>query len=223
MYSLAFDTAGSACGIILQKDGKTLNKFEQIMDFGQAEVLMPQIKNILSTAQISFSDLGALFVCVGPGSFTGVRSGIAAAKVFGLVAPQLTVAGVSAFDGYIKTFDEAEISEINAVIIETRRDDFYVQIFDRRLQKITEPEALDYISLLARLKEGGKLVSLVGDGVERFLNRPSGLNIHAVKMYDSLPIEALAAAGLKQLVDKKINYPKPLYLRAPDVTMPNKN
>lgn len=222
MYSLTFDTTGAACSIVLQKDGKTLNKFAQAMDFGQAEVLMPQIKNILSSAGIAFADLGALFVCVGPGSFTGVRSGIAAAKVFGLVAPNLAVGGVSAFDGYVKTFDETEIADINAVIIETRRDDFYVQFFDRHLQKITEPQAMEYGNLLEFLKDKGCLVSLAGDGVERFLNRPSGLNIHAVKMYDSLPVEALAAAGLKQLADKKVNYPKPLYLRAPDVTMPNR-
>lgn len=222
MYSLTFDTTGAACSIVLQKDGKTINKFEQSMDFGQAEVLMPQIKKILSEAQIEFSQLEALFVCSGPGSFTGVRSSIAAAKTFGLVCPGLTVGGVSAFDGYIDTFDEADIAELNAIIIETRRDDFYVQLFDKHLQKTADPEAMEYDKLLAKLKEKGCLVSLAGDGVERFLSRPSGLNLHAVKMYDALPIENLAAAGLKQLKDKKINYPKPLYLRAPDVTMPNK-
>lgn len=222
MYSLTFDTTGAACSIILQKDGITLNKFEQVMDFGQAEVLMPQIQKMLVDSKIAFADLDSLFVCVGPGSFTGVRSGIAAAKVFSLASPKLTVGGVSAFEAYIRAFDEREISEVNAVIIETRRDDFYVQLFDRHLQKMEEPQALDYETLRSRLKDKGCLVSLIGDGVERFLSKPSGLNLHAIKMCDSLPIEMLAVAGLKQLSDKKVNYPKPLYLRAPDVTLPNK-
>lgn len=222
MYSLTFDTTGASCSIVLQKDGATIGKFEQAMDFGQAEVLMPQIKNILTEASLAFSDLGALFVCSGPGSFTGVRSGIAAAKVFGFASPQLIVGGISAFDAYVKVFEENDVAELNAVIIETRRDDFYAQLFDRRLQKISEPQALSYEALLSVLKDKGCLVSLAGDGVERFLNRPSGLNLHAVKMCDSLPVEALAAAGMQQLKDKKVNYPKPLYLRAPDVTVPNR-
>ena len=72
------------------------------------------------------------------------------------------------------------------------------------------------------LKKDGCLVSLVGDGVEHFLDRPSGLTLHAIKMYDVLPIRALMKAGQALLKEKKLNYPKPLYLRAPDVTIPAK-
>ena len=63
-------------------------------------------------------------------------------------------------------------------------------------------------------------VSLVGDGVERFLSLPSGLCLKTIKILDNLPIKILAETGLKQFYDKKLNYPKPLYLRAPDVSMP---
>ncbi len=220
MYSLAFDTTGAGCGIILLKGADAIAKFEQNMDFGQAEILLPQIKHLLEAHQITFADLSALFVCVGPGSFTGVRSSLAAAKTFSFAQPRLKVGGISAFDAYAQTFEENDIAELNAVIIETRRDDFYVQLFDKHLQKITPPQALNYDDLLPILKDKGCLVSLAGDGVERFLNRPSGLCLHAIKMFDKLPIEALARTGLKQLVARKLNFPKPLYIRAPDVTLP---
>ena len=115
---------------------------------------------------------------------------------------------------------EDELSDINAVIIETRRDDFYIQIFDRNHNKISEAMALNRETIICALKEFGCGVSLVGDGVERFLCTPSGLCLKTIKILDSLPIKALAQTGLKQLKDKKINYPKPLYLRAPDVSIP---
>ena len=223
MYTLAFDTTGCGCSIILLKDEQPLEIYEKCCEFGQAEILMPQIKRILEKHNILFEDIGALFVCVGPGSFTGVRSGVAAAKVFQFASSKLIVGGVSAVEAYKQTFEKKELSEINAIIIETRRDDFYAQLFDKNLKEITEPEVLTYEELLKKLKSRGVNVSLCGDGVERFLSKPSGLALHAIKLEKMIPIKSLAQAGLKMLKDKKINHPKPLYLRAPDVSVPKEN
>lgn len=220
MYNLTFDTTGSSCSIILQKGSDIVSVFEKPMDFGQSEELMIQIQNMLLSNNIKFCDIEALFVCVGPGSFTGVRSSISAARVFNIANPKLIVGGISAFDAYINVLDKEELSDINAVIIETRRDDFYVQIFDKNLNKISEATAQDRETIIDTLKNFGSRISLVGDGVERFLMLPSGLCLKTIKILDSLPIKTLAATGLKHLNEKKINYPKPLYLRAPDVSVP---
>lgn len=220
MYNLTFDTTGSSCSIILQKDSEVISIYEKAMDFGQSEELMPKIESLLKENKIKFSDIEVVFVCVGPGSFTGVRSSISAAKIFSIACPNLKVGGISAFDAYINTLSENELSDINAVIIETRRDDFYVQLFDKKLNKISDATALDRDTIIDVIKEFGCGVSLVGDGVERFLNTPSGLCLKTIKILDNLPIKTLAQTGLKQLKDKRINYPKPLYLRAPDVSLP---
>lgn len=220
MYSIAFDTTGASCSIALFNNKNVISSFEQIMDFGQSEVLIPQIKNLLNKNNLKFSQVDNLFVCVGPGSFTGVRSSISAARVFGLTNAKLKICGVSAFDAYIRSISEQEATEINAVIIETRRDDFYVQFFDKNFQKIKEAEALSRNQIIEQLKIKGCLVTLVGNGVERFLSTPSGLPLHTIKMFDSLPIKNLYQAGIKILESKKICYPKPIYLRAPDVTLP---
>ena len=222
MYNLAFDTTGSSCSIILQKGVDVISIFEKSMDFGQSEELMIQIQKMLEVNNIKFLDLGALFVCVGPGSFTGVRSSISAARVFSIAHPDLKVAGISAFDVYANALQEDELADVNAVIIETRRDDFYIQLFDRKLNKIREAEALSREVIIDILKEFGCNVSLIGDGVERFLTCPSGLCLRAVKILDSLPIKILGQTGLKALKENKLNYPKPLYLRAPDVSMPKR-
>jgi tRNA threonylcarbamoyladenosine biosynthesis protein TsaB len=181
---------------------------------------MVQIQKMLEVNNIKFLDLGALFVCVGPGSFTGVRSSISAARVFNIAHPDLKLAGISAFDVYANALSEDELSDVNVVIIETRRDDFYVQLFDKKLNKMREPEALTRDAIIGELKEFGCNVSLVGDGVERFLAQPSGLCLRTIKMLDNLPIKILAQTGIKALRENKLNYPKPLYLRAPDVSLP---
>lgn len=218
MYTLAYDTTGAQCALILLNDGKTVGRYVEAMDFGQAEVLIPQIQALLKQSALRFADLGLLAVCVGPGSFTGVRAGISAARAFKMACPGVVAAGVTAFEAYVRALEPQELAEINAVIIETKRDDYYFQLFDEKLNRLSDPAAGSYDELKDLLRH--HKVSLVGDGVERFLSRPSGLSLHAIKMLEALPVEQLAVAGLKHYNDKVIDYPKPLYLRAPDVAAP---
>ena len=136
MLTLAFDTTADCCSIVLLQDNKVIEKFSEEMDFGQAETLLPQIQNILQKQNLTFENINLLAVCVGPGSFTGVRSSIAAARAFGLACPKLSVTGVSAFEAYAHSLDMSELSDYNAVIIETKRSDFYFQLFNGRLEKL---------------------------------------------------------------------------------------
>ncbi len=223
MYSLAFDTTGACCSILLMKNDEVVDCFEQKMDFGQSELLISQIKIILEKNNLLFSDLGAIFVCTGPGSFTGVRASISAARVFGIALPDLKIGGISAFEAYKNSFDKKDISATNAVIVETRREDFYVQFFDKNMQNICEPQVMTYNELLNFLKSKGHMISLSGDGVERFLSQPSGLCLNSIKIYDSVPIKIIAKTGIEKLKNKSLNFPKPLYIRAPDVSMPKTN
>ena len=217
MYSLAFDTTAAGCSVALMKDDTLLDKFVEEMDFGQAEVLIPAIQNLLQKHNLQVKDLGLMAVCTGPGSFTGVRSSISAARAFSFACPNMEVTGVSAFDAYAYSlsWNPEEIAPVNAVIIETKRDDFYYQIFDSSLHKVTEAGADSRENIISQLRQ--KKISLIGDGVERFLNQPTGLSLHAIRMERHLPIEHLAWSGLKKFLDKKLDFPKPLYLRAPDI------
>ncbi|MBQ7285603.1 MAG: tRNA (adenosine(37)-N6)-threonylcarbamoyltransferase complex dimerization subunit type 1 TsaB [Alphaproteobacteria bacterium] len=218
MYILAFDTTAAQCSIVLQKDNTIISSFREYMNFGQSEVLIPQMENMLKSNNLSFADINMVLVCVGPGSFTGVRAGIAVARTFQLVRPDLLLDGVSSFEAYVLSLLPEERGEINAVIIETKRDDFYIQLFDKNLQKITPPQALVYDDIIPLLRH--KKISMVGDGVERFLSRNSGLSLHCIKMPDGLEVTDMIKAGLNHLAEGKLDYPKPLYLRAPDVSTP---
>lgn len=217
MYTLAFDTTASGCAVALFSDDTCIEVFNEDMEFGQAEKLIPVIDDMLKKHNIVFKDIALLTVCVGPGSFTGVRSSISAARAFGLACPQMEVLGINAFEAYIYSviFNPQEIAQLNAVIIETKREDFYFQIFDEHLKPCSQPAAAmreDIINLLRHKK-----VTLLGDGVERFLSTPTGLSLHAILNTGRLNVKDLAACGIKKYHKKEHNYPKPLYLRAPDV------
>lgn len=215
MFTLAFDTTANYCSIALLNATQVVAKFSEEMEFGQAEVLLPQIKKMLNERNLRFADIGLLGVCVGPGSFTGVRSSIAAARALALAQPQMAVTGVTAFEAYMHSLDMSELSSTNAVIIETKRDDFYVQLFNGKYEKLTEAAAMPYDEIITLLK--GKTVTLIGNGVERFLDKPSGLVLHAIRMDRSVASSDVAACALQKFNAHKLNYPKPLYLRAPDV------
>ena len=199
------------------KDDKLLDSFVEELDFGLTEVLIPAIRDLLAKHYLEVRDLGLMVVCVGPGSFTGVRSSISAARAFGLACPQMVVGGVSSFDAYAYalSWNPEEIAPVNAVIIETKREDFYYQLFDEHLNKISDPSAAVRDDIIAALRD--KKVTFVGDGVERFLASPTGLSIHAIVMKPHLDVEDLARCGLRKFNRKTTDYPKPLYLRAPDV------
>lgn len=215
MLHLAFDTTAGCCAVNVSRDGITVVNKNQKMDFGQAEALFPMIRDALGDWEVNKLDL--ITVCCGPGSFTGVRSSLAAARAMALAAVKTEVTGVSAFEAYVEDLEPEELAELNAVIIETKRDDFYFQCFDRQKKKIGDPEALNYEDIIDRLRY--KKVTLIGDGVERFLSRPSGLSLHVIRMEESISIEKLARCGEEKYRRRALDYPKPLYLRAPDVCL----
>ena len=221
MYTLAFDTTAAGCSITLLKEEQCLETFTKEMEFGQAETLIPEISNILQKHNLSFREINLVAVCVGPGSFTGVRSSISAARAFGLACPSLEVLGVSAFEAYIQAlkWQPEEIAPQNIVVIETKREDFYYQIFDEHLQPIDAPAAAHREDIIALLRH--KKVTFIGDGVERFLSAPTGLSLHAILNTPHLDIKDLALCALTHYRKKEHNYPKPLYLRAPDVCVKN--
>ncbi len=219
MYNLAFDTTAASCSIALLEDDKIIDQFSRSMDFGQSELLIPQIQVLMEKNHLTFDDLDLLTVCTGPGSFTGVRASISAARSFGIAKPALQICGVNAFDAYLVSlaFAPDEIGFYNAVLIETKRDDFYYQIFDKNLKALTEPSAGMRDDIIDQLRD--KKVTMIGDGVERFLMTPTGLSLHCIKSCEYLPIENVGLCGYKQYLNKRVDFPKPLYLRAPDVCL----
>jgi tRNA threonylcarbamoyl adenosine modification protein YeaZ len=100
MRLLAIDTALAACAAAVLETGRDILASESLpMVRGHAEALIPLVARVMKRAETAFGELDRLVVTTGPGSFTGVRVGLAAARGFG-IARDLPVVGVSTLAVY---------------------------------------------------------------------------------------------------------------------------
>jgi tRNA threonylcarbamoyladenosine biosynthesis protein TsaB len=97
MMLLAFDCSASACSAAVRHDGSTVAREWRAMERGHAEALVPLIEATLGQAGARFEDISAVATTVGPGSFTGVRIGLATARGLSL-ALGAPVVGVTTFE-----------------------------------------------------------------------------------------------------------------------------
>src|SRR4051812_35357837 len=94
MKLLALDTAMGACSVAIHHSGwDVLAKAFVAMDRGHAEAIAPMVRDVMAQAHISFGELDRIVVTVGPGTFTGVRIGLAMARGLGL-ALDIPVVGI---------------------------------------------------------------------------------------------------------------------------------
>ena len=100
------------------------------------------------------------------------------------------------------------------MVIETKREDFYFQLFDENLRKLTEPLALTREEIVQKLKN--RQTSFIGDGVERLLSVSLGLQIKQVELSEIMDVDALFAVTYQKYLDKTLDFPKPLYIRGAD-------
>src|SRR5580704_19398348 len=95
---------------------------------GHAEAIMPLVATVMSTANVEFSELDRIAVTVGPGSFTGLRVGIAAARGLALAAGKPAV-GLSTLAALAAPFFDADDAKALLVAIDARHDQVYMQLF----------------------------------------------------------------------------------------------
>jgi tRNA threonylcarbamoyladenosine biosynthesis protein TsaB len=94
---LAFDTSAAHCAAALLSGHRVLARRDEAMGRGQAERLLPMLEEMLTEAGVGWADLDGLAVCTGPGNFTGLRLGVAAARGLAL-ALDIPAVGVTRFE-----------------------------------------------------------------------------------------------------------------------------
>lgn len=152
MNVLALDTSMGACSVAVlrteQPDDRLFSAYQKL-ERGHAEALVPMIAQVMNEAQLEFSDLDRLAVTSGPGTFTGVRIGVATARGLAL-ASKLPVVSATSLRVMARTFlgsdDYQKLNlksdDVLAVVSDARRDEVYVQLFDIEGRALSEPQAL---------------------------------------------------------------------------------
>ncbi|MDO8606969.1 MAG: tRNA (adenosine(37)-N6)-threonylcarbamoyltransferase complex dimerization subunit type 1 TsaB [Phaeospirillum sp.] len=214
MIVLAIDTSTSACSAALWRDGVVLSRRLRDMARGQSEALIPMVAEVMAEAGLDFAGLDLLAVTVGPGAFTGLRIGLAAARGFAL-ASGLPLAGVSTPLAVAAMVPPAERAGRTVLVaIDSRRDEAWLQAFDADLRPLGDVAAL--LPEQAAALVAGPVV-LAGDAAPRLL----GLLTEAVLASsagwpDAAMVAEVAAAQWSAGLSLP---PEPLYLRPPDVTV----
>jgi tRNA threonylcarbamoyladenosine biosynthesis protein TsaB len=219
MRILAIDTALpaiSAC--VLDEGAEGPESVETIaMERGHAEALLPLIDRVMARVEGGFASLDRVAVTVGPGSFTGLRVGIAAARAIG-VACKLPVIGVSTLAALAAPLILEQKPGFVAVAIDARRGNVYFAAFGPDGRATSAPRVLAPREAVRSLGAGP--VRLAGSGAALLALEASaaGTEIEIARENTALDIVFVAKLGL--LADPALAPPRPLYLKAPDAKAP---
>ena len=168
---LAFETSAKAAGVALLEGGKLLGESFQNTGLTHSQTLMSMAEDLLTNCGKTADAVTAVAVAAGPGSFTGVRIGVAAAKGFAW-GRELPCYGVSTLEAMARNFDAWEGYIVPTM--DARRDQTYTALFraeQGKLTRITEDMAISYEELGEKIKNCEKPIFLVGDGAVLCYNK----------------------------------------------------
>lgn len=209
MIVLGIDTCLNACSVALVDGARVLAAAREPMTRGHQERIATLARDVAAMAGVDFAALGRIGVTVGPGSFTGLRVGLAFAK--GLAA----ALGVSAIGvGVLEALAAEAPAGLTIAAVDARRDQVYLQAF-RDGAALGPPEALalyDAREHVAALTVGG-VATLIGSGAPLLQAAAPGAQLLLAEGADPAIVARLAAS-------RPAEPPTPLYLRAPDARLP---
>jgi len=216
MRILALDAATAACSVALWGDGIVLARRHAAMARGQSEALMPMVAEVMAEAGVAFAAIDLLAVTVGPGAFTGIRIGLAAARGLAL-ATGLKAVGIVTTRAVAHAVDPAERrGRPLLVVLDSKRDEPWVQAFAADWSPLGPVAALSP-SAAAALLSGPVL--LVGDAADRVAPLMPEAELSAASGSPDAAIVAALAA--EDWVSGTTLPAAPLYLRPADVTLPS--
>jgi tRNA threonylcarbamoyladenosine biosynthesis protein TsaB len=204
MITLGLDTCLNACSVAVIEGERVLAFASDAMSRGHQERLAPMAQAVMAAAGLDFASLERVGVTVGPGSFTGLRVGVAFAK--GLAAAlSIPAVGVGALEALAAEADGLVVAAIDA-----RRDQVYLQAFEAG-RSLMAPDALPAATALARVAElgGGRALTLVGSGAPLLADVVPSAVVLTPEGCDARQVARIAAS-------KPPTPLRPLYLRAPD-------
>lgn len=214
MKLLAIDTSQAAvAACIMGDDGAILARETLPMARGHAEALLPLIDRVSKAAGLALSALDRIAVVVGPGSFTGIRIGIAAGRAIGLAAG-IQVVGVSSLAAFAAPLIGREGVGVIAAAVDAKHGQVYVQGFTAKGQPLSSPR-LAKIRDAVRGLGAGPLV-FAGSGATMMAIEAWSMGAQAEVAGETITPDISFVARLGALADPATAPARPYYLKAPD-------
>jgi tRNA threonylcarbamoyl adenosine modification protein YeaZ len=215
MRILAIDTALGACSACVLDSAfdAPVAREQMPMAKGHAEALMPMLERLMASVEGGFASLGRVAVTVGPGSYTGLRVGLAAARAIGLAAG-IPVVGVTTLAACAAALIGRAPGRIIASAIDARHGQVYFQALNEAGRSLVAPR-------LVSLRDAGRLigagpVSLTGSGALLVAGEALAIGLDAVVVDNDAAPDVVWVARLGLRAEPASSPPRPLYLKAPD-------
>ncbi|MBV9221876.1 MAG: tRNA (adenosine(37)-N6)-threonylcarbamoyltransferase complex dimerization subunit type 1 TsaB [Methylobacteriaceae bacterium] len=215
MQILAIDTAlgaASAC-VLMQGQAEPVAGETLLMERGHAEALLPLVDRVMARVEGGFDVLSRIAVTIGPGSFTGIRVGLSAARAIGL-ACAVPVVGVSVLASLAAPLFAENETSVAVAVVDARHGNIYFQPFAPGGRALSPPR-------LSSLRDAVRWIGagpfrMAGPGARALAAEAQnfGLRADVVGALSAPEIAFVARLGL--ISDPETALPRPLYLKPPD-------
>jgi tRNA threonylcarbamoyl adenosine modification protein YeaZ len=214
MILLAIDTAASLCAACIYDDETGAELGREVLDIGKghAERLIGVIESALRQAGLAYADLDRIGVSIGPGSFTGVRVGVATARGLAL-ALSIPAIGVNTLEALAAEAHAGFPDRPTLTAIDGRRGDIYCAVYAPDGSALSKPAAISTADAVSLARRHG--VALTGNGADAILAATDGDALFVTGLRSAtadIGFYARLAAAREATGEK----PKPLYLRGAD-------
>ena len=221
MKTLVFDTCFNKSYIVMNIDGEIIanEQIESTDSNYHSAYLIPKIRDILKLNNIKISDLDAIGVNIGPGSFTGIRAGITIARVLAQQT-NIKLVGITSLEILSK------INETNSetiVILDARKNKLYFAKYSGNIE-IIAPKLIDKDDIELYINKHSTIIT--DSVISQFLNEKNILSINYEQKDNRLGL-ILSEIVSERLLKNEDNYNwakvKPLYIQKPSITKPKEN
>lgn len=216
MLTLAIETATSVCSVALRRDGKTVAEYNVDAGMTHSEGLLPQIDQLLSRTHIDKKAMDLVAVSMGPGSFTGLRIGLATAEAMAY-SWQCCLHGVDTLEAL--AYNLPLEGFILSPVLDAQKGNYYQALFkweDNRLVKLASTEVVSKDALLERIAVYGMPAILLGECKKISSEQlPSWAMLapEALILPKAVSVAAAAERSFDAEADKKIFGLEPYYIR----------
>ena len=228
MKILSIDTASNICGVSILDDNNLIFTLDTNTGRTHSENLMPMINDAFNKTNLQLKDMNLIVCDIGPGSFTGIRIGVATAKAF-FDSLSIPIVGINSLESLAYNVkNNLNESDVVCSIIDCKNDNCYFALFEKKngnLETLIEPQAESVESALSIIRSyyedtlENPSITFVGDGSEVYLDKIESV-FQDAKFVDSkdniLNSYSLGLAGLDKFNSGiEIKEVLPLYLKKP--------